>query len=61
MVKKTNELTPVKAVLIYSMALVLVIFSELPRVLSWVEETGGSLLQVRCYDGFGANLPKIGL
>ena len=45
--KKLGELTPVKAALIYSIALVLVVFCELPRVLSWMEETHGNLLRER--------------
>jgi hypothetical protein len=55
MVKKTNELTPVKAVLIYSIALVLVVFSELPRVLSWMEETRWKLVSGQMFDNFAAN------
>jgi hypothetical protein len=58
-VKITKELTPIKAVLIYSMALVLVVFSELPRVLSWLEETRWKLASGQMYDGFGINLPKL--
>jgi len=55
----TKELTPYKAVLIYSMALVLVVLFELPRVLSWFEETRWKLASGQMYDGFGANLPKL--
>src|SRR5208337_1833301 len=55
MAKKTKEITPVKAVLIYSIALVLVVFSELPRVLSWVEETRCKLVSGQMFDSFGAN------
>lgn len=55
MVKKTNELTPVKAVMIYSIALVLVVFSELPRVLSWMEETRWKLVSGQMFDSFAPN------
>ena len=58
MVKKTKEITPVKAVLIYSIALVLVVFSELPRVLSWVEETRWKLVAGQMFDSLGANQLK---
>ena len=59
MVKKHKEITPVKAVLIYSIALVLVVFSELPRVLSWVEETRCKLVSGQMFDSFGTNQLKL--
>jgi uncharacterized protein len=59
MVKRTKEITPVKAVLIYSIALVLVVFSELPRVLSWMEETRCKLFAGQMFDSFGANQLKL--
>ncbi len=59
MVKKPKEITPVKAVLIYSIALVLVVFSELPRVLSWVEETRCELVSGQMFDSIGTNQLKL--
>ncbi len=58
MIKKTKEITPLKAVLIYSIALILVVFSELPRVLSWVEETRCKLVAGQMFDSLGANQLK---
>lgn len=55
MAKKTNEITPLKAVLIYSIALLLVVFSELPRVLSWVQETRWKLVSGQMLDSFAGN------
>ena len=53
--KKNKELTPVKAALIYSIALVLVVFYELPRVLSWVEETRWKLASCEMFESIGPN------
>ncbi len=55
MVKKTNELNPVKAVLIYSIALVLVVCCELPRVLSWMKETRWKFVSGQMFDSFATN------
>jgi hypothetical protein len=59
MVKKIKEITPLKAVLIYSIALILVVFSELPRVLSWVEEIRCKLVSAQMFDSLGANQLKL--
>jgi hypothetical protein len=58
-VKKNKELTPVKAALIYSIVLVLVVFYELPRVLSWVEETRWKLASGEMFESFGPNQLKL--
>ncbi len=53
--KKNRELTPVRAALIYSIALVLVVFYELPRVHSWMEETRWRLASGEMLDNFATN------
>jgi hypothetical protein len=50
---KNRELTPGKAALIYSIALVLVVLCELPRVLPWVEETRWKLASGEVFENFG--------
>lgn len=59
MAKETKEITPLRAVLIYSLALVLIVLCELPRVLSWVKETRCKLVSIQGFDGFGTNQIKV--
>ena len=54
--KEAKEITPVRAVLIYSMTLILVVFFELPKVLSWVEETRWKLASGQVLDSFSVSL-----
>jgi hypothetical protein len=54
-VKENRELTPVKAALIYTIALFIVVFYELPRVHSWMEETRWKIASGEMFDGFVSN------
>lgn len=56
--KKPKELTPFRAVLVYTVAMALVVCFEFPRVSSWARDTWGNLTSGETSVNIAENIPE---